>query len=562
MGVYSQSLRKLWKEWNVRTLVLVSLTFQVVLICFGSRRKYNRKRWIRIVVWSAYLAADSMATLALGAISSELLEIYDNSGKVNPDVELNAFWAPFLLLHLGGPDTITAYALEDNELWLRHLLGLFFHTGVAVYVCLLAWTRSRLSLLVILMILVGLFKYGERTWVLWRASSEQLEKFPSIKEENKLVHDENISHAEEASVSQESIISVAYRLIGLYMPNIVRAQHGTNLYGDVLDFIREAPAKIISKLIEVEVGFMYDLLYTKARVVYTPCSLALRVISFFVTCIVHVLFSIGVTQKNSYSKVDVAITFVLLVGAIIIDLYAAFALLSSNWTTALLYSPTQENSCCQAIAYCQKYLNKSPLWSNSISQFSLLRFCFGEKHVRFGRVLKHFHRFQKKLEQQESTTYTGVTDTLKGHIIRKAQQKSQTQPDLLQGNANDVLQRNSCSEELNPYKGGDINERVIVWHIATELSYYLEDEEEAAAAAAGNVQSEQREISLQISQYMLSLLAIYPSMSSAKVGADLFENTCSFASNIYKEMSKARFNNISLPIRKPDDFYQKKKKTR
>lgn len=45
-----------------------------------------------------------------------------------------AFWAPFLLVHLGGPDTITAYSLEGNELWLRHLLNLVVQVGVAFYV--------------------------------------------------------------------------------------------------------------------------------------------------------------------------------------------------------------------------------------------------------------------------------------------------------------------------------------------------------------------------------------------------------------------------------------------
>ncbi|KAL4628885.1 hypothetical protein ACB092_05G270000 [Castanea dentata] len=50
-----------------------------------------------------------------------------------------AFRAPFMLLHLGGPDTITAYAVQDNELWLRHLVGLVVQSGVALYIFLLSW---------------------------------------------------------------------------------------------------------------------------------------------------------------------------------------------------------------------------------------------------------------------------------------------------------------------------------------------------------------------------------------------------------------------------------------
>nr|GEV96486.1 hypothetical protein CTI12_AA530670 [Tanacetum cinerariifolium] len=44
-------------------------------------------------------------------------------GKIAVEnVDILAFWVPFLLVHLGGPDTITAFAIKDNELWLRHLL--------------------------------------------------------------------------------------------------------------------------------------------------------------------------------------------------------------------------------------------------------------------------------------------------------------------------------------------------------------------------------------------------------------------------------------------------------
>ncbi|GKB50308.1 hypothetical protein Tco_0901061 [Tanacetum coccineum] len=37
-----------------------------------------------------------------------------------------SFWVPFLLLYLGGPDSITAFALEDNELSLRHFVEIVF----------------------------------------------------------------------------------------------------------------------------------------------------------------------------------------------------------------------------------------------------------------------------------------------------------------------------------------------------------------------------------------------------------------------------------------------------
>ncbi|GKV14889.1 hypothetical protein SLEP1_g25692 [Rubroshorea leprosula] len=120
------------------------------------------------------MLANSVATIALGILSNDLGQIYDDGGHINVANELKAFWAPFFLLHLSGPDTITAYSLEDNELYLRHLFGLIVQTTAALYILLLAWTSSNLSYLSIVMILVGSIKYGERTLALWKASKNKL----------------------------------------------------------------------------------------------------------------------------------------------------------------------------------------------------------------------------------------------------------------------------------------------------------------------------------------------------------------------------------------------------
>ena len=89
--------------------------------------------------------ADGVATIALGVISNNLGETTESIGKdgsLNDDIQLTTFWAPFLLLHLGGPDTITTYSMEDNEVWLRHLFGLGVQTGVALYIFHIAWMGS------------------------------------------------------------------------------------------------------------------------------------------------------------------------------------------------------------------------------------------------------------------------------------------------------------------------------------------------------------------------------------------------------------------------------------
>jgi hypothetical protein len=41
---------------------------------------------------------------------------------------------PFLLLHLGGQETMTTFSLEDNVLWKRHLLSLTTQVPTAIYI--------------------------------------------------------------------------------------------------------------------------------------------------------------------------------------------------------------------------------------------------------------------------------------------------------------------------------------------------------------------------------------------------------------------------------------------
>ncbi|GJY14759.1 L-type lectin-domain containing receptor kinase IX.1-like protein [Tanacetum coccineum] len=76
-------------------MVLVSLSLQIALIY-----------------------SDWIATVALGLLVDRQgnSSSSDNTKNKYGVLMLIAFWAPYLLLHLGGPDAITAFALADNEL--------------------------------------------------------------------------------------------------------------------------------------------------------------------------------------------------------------------------------------------------------------------------------------------------------------------------------------------------------------------------------------------------------------------------------------------------------------
>ncbi|XVF45640.1 hypothetical protein PTKIN_Ptkin02bG0223000 [Pterospermum kingtungense] len=144
--------------------------FTILLVYFGAKRRKYTGRWVEAIAmgtWFTYFLADSMATLVLstllrGSTSNELKN------------ELIVLWTPFLLWHLGNPHNITAYSLEDNELWIRHSLGMVYQIGVAIYVYIRFRSNTALNAMALPLFISGVIKYAERIWALSCASPKQL----------------------------------------------------------------------------------------------------------------------------------------------------------------------------------------------------------------------------------------------------------------------------------------------------------------------------------------------------------------------------------------------------
>lgn len=565
--VFPPRLRKVWSEWQLRVVVLISLILQTVLIIFGSRRKYIARTWIKFVVWSAYLAADSVATFALGVISSHLRCLHDDDDQhssVNADVELYSFWAPFLLLHLGGPDTITAYSLEDNDLWLRHFLGLVVQALGTFYIFLMARTSSFLSILTIPMIFAGLIKYGERTWVLRSASSDRLRDSMRVTHSDPSLGDSNLIEEydlrvhegynvipnrvtevqlpmdsvlfEGDSISKDSELLTAYGLFQIFKCLFVDLILGTRDRDTSQTIFRSISSESAFKLIEMECGFMYDLLHTKAMLVYNPWGFGLRFVSFALTCIVLVLFSLA-TEKQHYSKIDRSITFLLLVVAIFLEIYATIMSLSSDWTI-VWSSMHDKTSVLQASTSLQLFRN--PRWSNSMAQYSLLGFTLKEKPMVCHKMLNRFS-IVEVLERQRYITSVEVPNTLKEWIFKHLKEKlKKMQREMESGTYNlgalniargsNVLQDYGHGNDLKWSTEVEFDESIFIWHIATEICCDLED--------SSNQSKLKLEMSKLMSQYMLYLVVMKPSMLPVRIAQFIFEDTCAEAVKFYSTEGK------------------------
>ncbi|CBI35872.3 unnamed protein product, partial [Vitis vinifera] len=389
MQILPERVRKLWNEWELRLIVPLSLFLEIVLIIFSNRRKYTATPWIRILIWSAYMCADWVATLSLGTLANSQ---GDSKGKLlDPNYTLMAFWAPFLLLHLGGPDTVAAYSIEENELWLRHLLGLVVQAGVAFYVFLRSWAGTPLTFLSIPMFVAGIIKYGERTWVLRFASKNHvrdsllpgpdyadfLKGCSSRKDERQV----NTITKVEIEIPGGKYLHIAYFLF---------KQQLSHLYADLIlspddqktseGIIRCMSFEEAFKVVEMELSFLYDALYTKATVAYSLLGIILRTASFLSTISTLAAFCFFI-DRHEFSNIDLNITYALLFGAIFLEIYSIIMLILSDWRIVWLSSKSNSlaDSICRAIASFQSVVTSDQRWSRRMAQNNLIDSCLRDK---------------------------------------------------------------------------------------------------------------------------------------------------------------------------------------
>ncbi|CAO2206134.1 unnamed protein product [Urochloa humidicola] len=64
-----ENLIKLYHDWEIQLLVLLSFVIQVFLFFTGGLRRRSINMLLRLSIWVAYLGADMIAVYALGYLS-------------------------------------------------------------------------------------------------------------------------------------------------------------------------------------------------------------------------------------------------------------------------------------------------------------------------------------------------------------------------------------------------------------------------------------------------------------------------------------------------------------
>ncbi|KAG2564956.1 hypothetical protein PVAP13_7NG025367 [Panicum virgatum] len=452
----------LWNEWATKFLVLLSLTLQVVPLLLAGICCREASPTPKFILWLAYQLSDSTS-------------IYT----------LVAFWAPFLLLHLGGSDNITAYALEDSKLWLRHLQNLILHQRISVRasgdglpcradagsstaggwtpvhgrpaivaakLALIGWGRceakgirlevlgaayvlykyvdggdSFIFLAAILMFSVGVVKYAERTWALKRSNLNSIRS--SLKKEHVGLfhhfHPSDFGSMVNAVEDDESYVLRAHSMFHICNVDKDPAENQSS-WEEKKDLRNQnEDHEGMWTLMEMELSLTYDLLYTKAGVIHTWSGYGIHVASSLTAAASILLF--WFSSKDGHSPVDVAISYTLLAGALLFETGSLLRVVESSWTYAFLCN-TRWN-------WLQHYYSGSVQLSEDL-KYQLLEYtkCLARRGLNMQGVITMDRGQCAFYVHQEMGLYKSIEQE------------------------NDI--------------GVEFQEGIIIWHIATELQKF------------------------------------------------------------------------------------------
>uniref|UniRef100_A0A0D9W264 DUF4220 domain-containing protein n=1 Tax=Leersia perrieri TaxID=77586 RepID=A0A0D9W264_9ORYZ len=571
---------RLWSSWSMEILLGVSFLTQLVLTVTAGFRWRGASTARRNVIWFFYVGADYVATTALGHLS-----VSGTAGRRR----LVAFWAPFFLLHLGGPDSITAYQLEDNQLSARYVLELALRVVGAVYIVYKSvsgsWALIPASWL---MLLVGVAKYAEKTLALHAANLANVRSSIERQRRRRRRRTEELDGSRRRDTplppkleffAEGELVMKAHALFHICKNSMVDSSVEAEMTSSNADdgAARRTKETLFQlewtqlfRVMEMELSLMYDFLYTKAAVIYTWHGYAIRAISPVFTAVSLVLVELS-NAGGHHRRSDVIITRVLLVSTFLLETASLLRAVGSTWTGFLLHRGLRhgwirhEALCSNrwlrfhhAVASIGRIVANTQAhrkWCGKIGQLSVLRLIItGNGH--------HHRSWDKESERYSEKKTMVIPPDVKELVFRRVRNQlldlrarmTSTQDadmDLRKMAANlrtkrgqQALQNRNLLSELRWSLGDELQLGILTWHIATEIYLSLSRKATAITTTAvaveddGVVARRVRAIRT-LSDYMMYLLAVRPDMLPGLITRKLFELTCEDLARIWSK------NNLS-----------------
>ncbi|GKV16500.1 hypothetical protein SLEP1_g27133 [Rubroshorea leprosula] len=485
------------------------------------------------LLWMAYLLADWIAIFVIGLIL-----------RAEQRDDILVFWAPFLLLHLGGPDTITSFSLWDNGFWIRHLLQLILQVGSTAYVIGRSLPHNKLLLPTLLVLAAGIIKYAERNRAFYlacldnygdRVTNQSLHRKTAVKADKK---DDDSKLLEELTPYG----TIKNLLVGPLIPHKRRDFCRRS-------FLNKKPKEVLG-IIEFELSLLYEALHTKLPVV--DCKLGYIRRFICIGCISGALLSFRlITKAKQYrdelENSEIWLTYGLLIGAITLDFISIGLLISSDYFNAAKYGLGAMHQNDTIMAWIRNRLINRHRWSKRIPQLNFITYCLKaypdwlnelDKYLPVRFILKFIQgiRCMSSEVLKEQVLWNFIFEQVKGKAELAETVEMGNKICLKRGDG--ILDEHSNKNLIWSVKDLDYMESLLTWHIATELC--LQDKSHQSASSPGN--SDFQTITKLLSKYMFYLLqeeTAIRDINSVSIGwKKVFNHTHKHMQNFYLKQGK------------------------
>lgn len=281
------------------------------------------------------------------------------------------------------------------------------------------------------------------------------------------------------------------------------------------------------KAIEVELAWMYDIMYTKAQVFDQLAFGGLVIhLSSLVPCLAALL-NFTNSNRDGYNTPDIVITFALLGAAFALEVASAFK--SSTWVAAYLRESGWD-WLANAILFARYHLMiiKDGRWSNSVGQFNFASFCAHNAKNKLEGKIAQWIGLRDWWDKARCTKHAKLSPNLKEFVwcILKGDKRHMVRIEdasIRRGYWARKFGSLGQVKQLDWRLSLEFHESVLIWHIAT--STFLSNP--AVKCQLADKDKEMAEAVNTLSNYMMYLLVKHPDI--LRVNPDvrsLFNKAC------------------------------------
>ncbi|XBJ13395.1 hypothetical protein VPH35_005575 [Triticum aestivum] len=517
-----------WDEWQLRILVLGSLFIQCFLFFSSVVRRCALPSWLRLFMWLAYLGGDALAIYALATLFNRHKQLPANGSG------LEVLWTPILHIHLWGQHPMTAYNIEDNELWARHAITVVSQVTVALYVFCKSWSgEKRLLQAAILLFVVGIIRSIQKPWALKNASISGMvaSSFPSARREQGQVallcgcctsiigtglskSSRQEASAEEGDIPLEEFVQEASRCVLLselacdqkkteklasnfltiyfHRPLVdISTPYSSRI--KILRLLMTLDYRYADRLLKHMLRMSFGILYTKMTMIFSGLGCCLHLLLPFLTLASAILFF--TSQKyHDYKATDVKITYILFFCTMLLDF---LLLLLGPWVAFFGFV--------------------------KVPQYSFWSFCARKKKptilmkLAIAVCCKDYVNMHCYIEQEPAGSLA-VTELIIGYVTDGWKQYIHDAASYRRFNS----RRGHWTLRTHRHLGWSLNmafdRSVLLWHIATNLCFHHQRTTPYGQRRAAR--------SRVISHHMAYLLSISPEMLMLGTRNSIFTVAC------------------------------------